>query len=167
MADFSEIDKQVNTEFAKQSPTAQPTTEVELPKPDPRVEQQLRNEIAALKREASRQQAASEASLTEARLKVASEQAHSRSTEKVSNGQADAELNRAIAACKGLAFWTILTESQKTAALGIQGVEQAKSADLRKIFGNSSDGMAANRLAKSSPEEYRRLRLLSKIRGIL
>ena len=151
----------------EQAPTVPAVTEVVLPKPDPQIEQSLRDEIAALKREASRQQAASELALTESRLKIASEQAHSRSTEKVSNGQADAELNRAIAACKGLAFWTILTESQKTAALGIQGVEQTKSADLRKIFGNSSDGMAANRLAKSSPEEYRRLRMLAKIRNIL
>jgi hypothetical protein len=166
--ELSSLDEQVNQKLQPQAPTPTATTEATLPESKaPQVEQQLREEIAALKREQAAAKAESEASLTAERLKVACEQAHSKPNEKVDNGRADAELNRAIAGCKGLAFWTILTESEKTAALGIQGVERVKDSDLRKIFGNSSDGMAANRLAKSSPEEYRRLRLLSKIRGIL
>src|ERR1035437_2578895 len=112
--ELSSIDENVNQKLQAQFPTAQPSTEVTLPKSAEADElSKLKDEIAALKHEASRQQAASELALTETRLKVASEQAHSRPTEKVSNGKADLELNRAISACRGLAFWTILTAAQK------------------------------------------------------
>ena len=151
---------EVNTE----SPTI---VEVKLSEaPQAQIEQALREEIVALKSEALRQQVASELALSESRLKTASEIAHSKPNETGDNGRADVQLNKAIAACKGLAYWNRLTESQKTAALGIQGSEQTKDSDLRKIFGSSSDGMAAQRLAKASPVEYRRLRMLAKLRNI-
>lgn len=130
------------------------------------VERALRDEIAALKRESARNAAASEDALSEARLKVAREQAHSKPAEKVGNGMSDVALHNAVQKIGGPCFWERLTDAQKEAALNIQGGGQTKDADIKKIFGPNSDSQAANRLALSNPTEYRRLRKLAQIRKI-
>ena len=152
----------------EQAPTAPAVIEVIQPKSKaPQIEQQLRDEIAALKREASRQQAASEESLTAERLKTAREIAHAKPTEKVGNGMADLALQKAIAAVGGLPFWNRLSNAEKEAALGLQGGTQVKDSELKRLFGPQSSSIAANQLAKSDPAEYRRLRQFSKLRNIL
>ena len=167
MSDFSKISEQVNSEFAKQPTAPQPTVEVVLPARDPQIEQALRDEIAALKREQAAALATAEANLCTERLKVAREQAHFKPTEKVGRGRADLELNRAIAACGGLAFWSKLSPTQQAEALGIRNSEQVKDSELKILFGAKSSSIKANSLAKSDPLQYRRLRTLSQLRNIL
>jgi hypothetical protein len=130
------------------------------------VEQALRDEIATLKREAASAARASEDALSEQRLRTARSIAHSKPAEKVGNGMADVELHKAIAAVGGPCFWPRLSPAEQEAALGIQGGAQTKNSDIAKIFGPHSDSAAANRLALSNPAEYKRLRLLAKLRKL-
>jgi hypothetical protein len=165
MLDLSSIEERVTANPQTQSPTA--TTSVELPKPNPQVEQALRDEVAQLRREQAAALATAEANLCSERLRVAREQAHFKPSEKVGRGRADLELNRAIAACGGLAFWSKLSPTQQAEALGIRNSEQVKDSELKILFGAKSSSIKANSLAKSDPLQYRRLRTLSQLRNIL
>jgi hypothetical protein len=143
-------------------------TEVVLPKSVEADEvAQLRSEIATLKHEQATTLATAEANLCTERLKVAREQAHAKPEGKVGRGRADLEMNRAIAACGGLAYWTKLSHVQQAEALGIRDSAQVKDAELKHLFGAKSSSIDANALAKSNPLEYRRLRTLSQLRNIL
>jgi hypothetical protein len=162
-----QIYKKENTQMTdEQAPTVPAVFEVTLPKPDPQIEQELRAEIAQLQREKAASLAASEASLTAERLKTAREIAHAKPTEKVGNGMADLALQKAIAAVGGLPFWNRLSNAEKEAALNLQGGAQVKDSELKRLFGPQSSSIDANRLGKSNPGEYQRLRQLAKLRGI-
>ncbi len=168
------IDSQVNGNIDSKTPTlaapaapAPPAPVTPAQQRPDEIERALRDEIATLKREALSQQAASEDALAEQRLKLAREIAHSKPSEKVGNGMAAVELSKAIAAVGGLAFWSRLTDSQKAAALNVQGAEQTRTADVKKIFGATSNAAEANKLGLSNPTEYARLRKIAQFRGII
>jgi hypothetical protein len=162
------VNEQVTDNIASETPTLAapvPATPAAPPPPPADELSKLRDEVAQLRREQAVAKASSEASLTEARLQTAREIAHAKH-ENPGNGAADIALHRAITATGGPAFWARLSPAEKAVALGVEGAEQVKDADLKKIFGPSSDGAAANRLAKSDPAEYQRLRKLARIRNL-
>jgi hypothetical protein len=166
------VDERVNSTLESKTLAQQVTEAAEAARATPEQRRHetevraLQDELAALKRESAHAVTESEVALSEARLKVAKEQAHSIPATPVRNAMADIELSKAIAACKGVCFWNRLTFAQKEAALNIQGGAATKDTDIKKIFGRTSDSAAANALSLSNPAEYKRLRLLAKVRGL-
>jgi hypothetical protein len=159
--DLSTIDHNVNDNLA--APAAPPSGN------DDDLAGQLAKavaEIALIKAEREREAVEREASVAAERLKVAATIAKQRGG-KVGCTEQDLQLDRAIAKCGGLAYFNKLTPAQKAEALGIEGAADTSDKTLRQYFGLGSDSGAANRLATSNPAEYRRLRGLARLKGIL
>lgn len=157
--DLSPIDENVNDSL--EAPTAPTPSNDELAS-------QLATataEIALLKAEHAREATEREQAEANARLDVAARIARTSAT-KISCTQQDISLDKAIAKVGGRAFWAKLTPAQQADALGIQGADTSLKV-VKQYFGRDSDGKAANALAQSNPAEYRRLRGLAKINGIL
>jgi hypothetical protein len=171
--DLSTIDQNVNDNLTKQSPTNDNTLPVaEPPAAPPNGDDDLRSQlaeatakIAAMQADRDREATEREAAVAAERLKVASGIAKAPSA-KVGCTEQDMALDRAINKVGGRAFWAKLTPAQQAEALGIQGADTSDKV-VRQYFGKSSDSAAANRLANTNQAEYKRLRGLAKLRGIL
>lgn len=123
------------------------------------------DEIATLKAERARETAEQEQALAEARLNTAAGIAKAPAT-RINCAQQDISFDKAIASVGGRAFFAKLTPAQQAEALGIQGADTPLKT-VKQYFGPGSDSRAANGLAQSNPAEYKRLRGLAKIHGIL
>lgn len=162
----NEVDKAIIPpgQFPAAPPAGAPPSDPPADPPATELEQ-LRAELAALKSERDAEQVQHESVLAEGRLKVAAAQAHAPAP-KISAGRQDAQVTAAIRACGGLAYWARLSVQQKAAALNVDGAD-TKPSLIKQFFGPGSDGAAAQSLATQSPNEYRRLRCLAKLHGII
>jgi len=160
------IDEAVNAALATQAPT---TTSPSNDSPaEPTVVNADQDELTRLRQENERlrvEKTDHEAALAEQRLKVAAAQAN-RPSVKVGTGAQDAAVQQAIRAVGGNAKWHQLSPEQRAAALGVNGAD-TKLTTVKRFFGPGSDAAAAQRLHSQQPDEYRRLRALAKVNGIL
>lgn len=102
------------------------------------------------------------------RVERAAEQAHSNVKANIGTaGQEAIALEKAIQAVGGRAYWSKLTAAQKAAALGVDDSEQVKDVELKRYFGPTSSGSAANALMCSSPAVYRKYKRIAQTRGII
>jgi hypothetical protein len=173
MAEFSNIDERVNTEFSKQAPTAKSESpavvEVVLPKPDDLIAQNnaLRAEVEELKRAGTAAKAASEDKESDLRIKVAQAIAHKPVPAVRSNVQQDLAFSKLRDKLGGNCYLKNLTPVQQLEGIGITGSEQVKNDEVKTYFGKTSNGAKANALRRSSPERYSLLRAVAISRGIL
>jgi hypothetical protein len=173
MADFSDIDNQVNAALTTQAPAAPPappSDKPETPAPVTAVEpselEQAQREIARLQAEHAAEQAKHEESVHALRLEAAAAIAHKPVQATRSNVQQDMlfdELRRKVG---GNCFLGNLTAAQKLESIGIVGSEAVKDSEVKTYFGRGSDGKKANSLRRSDPERYSLLRAIAKSRNL-
>jgi len=168
MADFSTLDKQVTDNVASQTPTlAAEVTASARPEPvEPDEVRALRDEIAALKREAITAKAEAEDRASDLRLKAAKEIAHKPIPAVRSNVQVDMAFAKLRDTLGGNCYLKNLTPVQQLEAIGIFGTESIKDSEVKAIVGKSSDSAKANALRRSDPERYSLLRAVSIARNI-
>ncbi len=87
--------------------------------------------------------------------------------EKLGSGAADLAVQRAIKACGGLALYNQLSPEAKLKMEGVENSTAVKDSDLKRCFGKDSNAQDAQRLAKSDPAAYSRMRKIARARGIL
>lgn len=158
------------TPTAPTAPAAAPTTPPVEPTVQPglSVEQvelnQLRHENEQLRAEASATAQQHDSDLAGQRLKTAVAEAHKPAT-RLGCGMQDVALAQAISACGGPAYWHQLSPQQQAEALGAAGSDTPDKV-IRQYFGSTSNATEAQRLARQNPNEYKRMRLLAKLRRI-
>ncbi len=162
------IDSAVNSQLETQGvPT--PKTEANQPAIETPVQPSpldLANaEIARLKSEAITREAARQDELSAQRLKTAAALAN-QPVVRLGTGEQDVSIEKAIKAVGGNFRWCQLTPQQRAEALGVSGSD-TKLSTVKQYFGSGSDSGAANRLAMQNPAEYKRLRALAKVNGIV
>ncbi len=173
MANFSDINDAVQQQLATQAPTdtngspAAPLAPVEPTVVNAEQDEltRLRQENEQLKSERTAEKADHEAALAKQRLQIAVAQANKPSVS-VGTGAQDVAIEKAINAVGGNCRWHMLSAEQRAAALGISGAG-TKLTTIKKFFGAGSNAAEAQRLHSQQPDEYKRLRALAKVNGIL
>ena len=169
MADFTKIDQTVNAALDNQgtpTPAAAPATPPIEQTPIPPSElEQLRAEVAQLRSEAALKEITRQDELSAQRLKTAGALAN-QPVARLATGQQDIEIQKAISAVGGNFRWHQLSPAQRAEALGVSGAD-TKLSVVKQYFGSGSDSGAANRLAMQNPAEYKRLRALAKVNGVI
>jgi hypothetical protein len=74
-------------------------------------------------------------------------------------------IDKAVSAVGGLAYFARLSLRQQADAIGLQGSEPSHDV-LQSYFGPASDGKKANALATQEPSEYARLRGWARLKKI-
>lgn len=127
---------------------------------------QLKLEIEQLKRDSVTARLESENAASDLRIKALTAAAH-KPAAPLKGGQDAIARSKAIAKAGGPAYWYGQSAEARCDALGVMNSASVKDSTLKTYFGSTSSGIEANRLARQSPEEYRRLKQISIERSIL
>lgn len=126
----------------------------------------LRAEVEKLKAERAAEKVAQDEALADQRLKTLAAAAR-KPAESLDSGHASVARSKAITAVGGNAYWFGQSPEARCAALGVPGSETVKDSDIKKVFGPTSDAMAAQQLAKHNPAQYKAWKIIAIERHIL
>src|SRR5450759_4607961 len=162
MADFSKINEQVNNNLEAQAPTPAPVPAAP-PAVTPGYQAQLAEanaKIARLESERAVEKAETERRLSDQRIKTLAAAAH-KPAASLDSGRDAVARSKAIAAVGGNALWYRQSADDRCAALGVTDSASVQDSTIKKLFGPTSDSLAAQELAFSNPEEYKRLKKIA------